>query len=360
VRRLGLVGIVRILGTAWPLFPGMVIAPAILAAFFAVKGAWEPFVYGAIKHNLVLDVDARNHPLYLRFVFPVALPFVLAIGGWIVHRAPDTARALRRAGLFLFAGLYYAGLYTFWTLLTRQDYLPFFPVAMILLAPLLIVCAGRFVPAYPARLLAVVGAVEIVLILAGRPPWIDGTLREREVLGEVLRLTKPGEFVMDFKGESVFRQRAFFYVLEPLTFVRIRRMMMEDTVAEDLVNRNVCVVLNQDRWYPKDAVRFMTENYVAVGRMRVAGKVIAPKLVAANAEIRFDVKLPASYVFWAEDGPIGGTLDDVSSAGARELSVGEHTFHPDAAHKQVAIFWSRAADLGFRPVLDQAGWQDFK
>ena len=69
----------------------------------------------------------------------------------------------------------------------------------------------------------------------GRSPFIDGTQREREILAEVLRLTRPGEFVMDFKGECVFRQRAYFYVLEPLTFVRLRRGLIVDNVAERLV-----------------------------------------------------------------------------------------------------------------------------
>ena len=361
-RRLGLAGIGRILRTAWPLLVGMVIAPAILASFFAAKGAWDPFLYGAIKHNLVLGVDERNHPSYLRLIFPVTLPFFLAIAAWIVHRTPDTGRALRRAGLFLFTGFYYTGLYTFWTLLTRQDYLPFFPLAMVLLAPVLITLSDRFLAAQPARGLAVAGVLEIVLLFGGRPPWIDGTQREREILGEVLRLTKPGEFVMDFKGESVFRQRAFFYVLEPLTFVRIRRMIIPDTVAEDLVGQNVCVNLEIRTLAGIQRMRRdfqRRENYLAVGRMRVAGKVIAIKPVTANESIRFNVVLPASYVVWADGGAIAGSLDGAPGLQPRELMAAPHEFKPEAAHGRVAIFWSRAAEAGFQPVLDQVTGRDF-
>jgi hypothetical protein len=360
LRRLGGAGLARIFRAAWPLVPGMVIAPAILASFFAWKGAWKPFLYGTIQHNLVLDVDAHNHPVSLRLVFPIAFPFLVAGAVWIVRRAPDTAHALRRAGLFLFVGFYYTGLYTFWTLLTRQDYLPFYPLAMVVLAPALLALAGRLKSVPPARCLFVVGALEIVLLLTGRPPWKDETQRERQILGEVLRLTKPGEFVMDFKGESIFRQRAFFYVLEPLTYVRLRRMLIEDTVAEDLVRKNVCVVLNQDRWYPKSGAKFMTENYLAVGRMRVAGKVIASKPVVAGESIHFNVDVPADYVVWADGGGIGGSLDGVAGTEPRNLGVGPHEFKPDAAHGSIAIFWSRAAADGFRPVTDQPGWQDYR
>lgn len=360
VRRLGWAGIGRILAKAWPVLVGMVIAPGILASFFMMKGAWAPFLYGTIQHNLLPDVDAKNHPSHLRLAFPIALPFLLVIAGWIAHRAPDTTRALRRSGLFLLAGLYYTALYSFWTLLTRQDFLPFYPIAMILLAAVLISLFDRFFVARAAYGLLAVGVLQIVLLLGGRNPLIDGTQRQRQILGEVLKLTKPGEFVMDFKGESIFRQRAFFYVLEPLTYVRIRSMMIADTVAEDLVAKNVCVTLNQDRWYPKNGAKFIGANYLAVGRMRVAGKVISDKSAAANATIHFDVAVPASYVMWADGRPITGSLDGTPSTGPRELTVGPHEFTPDAACGRVAIYWSRAAELGFQPVLDKAGWEYFR
>jgi len=359
-RRLGVAGIGRILGKAWPMLLAMAIAPVILASFFMMKGAWAPFFYGTIQHNLLPDVDAKNHPSSLRLAFPIALPFLLAIGGYIAYRTPDTTKALRRTGLFLLAGLYFTALYSFWTLLTRQDFLPFYPLAMVLLAAALIGLFDRFFASRAKCGLIALGVLEIVLLLVGRKPWIDGTQREREILSEVLRLTKPGEFVMDFKGESVFRQRAFFYVLEPLTFVRIRSMMIADTVAEDLVAKNVCVALNQDRWYPKNGGKFIGANYLAVGHMRVAGKVIAEKSAVANKSIHFDVAIPATYVMWADGHPITGSLDGTPNIAPRELAAGPHEFAPDAAYDRVAIYWSRAAELGFKPVLDKPGWEYFR
>jgi hypothetical protein len=205
-----------------------------------------------------------------------------------------------------------------------------------------------------------VGLLEVALVLGGRPPWIDGTQREREIIAEALRLTRPGEFVMDFKGESVFRRRAFYYVMEPLTYVRLRRGLIEDTVAERLVATKTCVVLNQNRWYPKNAAIFMTENYLAVGRMRVAGQVIARKETDAGMPVTFDIKVPASYVAWANGRPIGGLLDGTPWTEARELGVGPHEFRPDASHKSLAVLWARAAELGFQPVLNEPGWQYFR
>jgi hypothetical protein len=376
-RRVAWAALVRTCAAIWPVFVGMVIAPAILVSCFAAVGAWEPFWYGTIRHNLLAGVDATNHPLYLRFVFPVALPFLLVIAAWIGRRASDPASGMRRAGLFLVTGFYYTGLYTFWTLLTRQDYLPFYPLVAVLLAAALLTFARRFTAPRQAWVLVIASLVELAMVLGGRPPfkvrrvaptdgpsrlelqWINETLREREILAEVLRLTRPGEYVMDFKGESVFRRRAFFYVMEPLTFVHVRRKDIRDNVAERLLETKTEVVLNQDRWYPKAAAAFMGQNYLAVGRMRVAGKVIADRAATSEA-IHFDVAVPAAYCVWADGQPINGTIDGQPVGEARELAAGPHDFTPTEPHGRVAIFWSRAAREGFQPVLDRAGWQDFR
>jgi len=376
-RRLDLALPGRTLAAVWPVLAGMIVAPALLAAYFAARGAWGPFYYGTIQHNLEAGVDARNHPFYLRLALPVALPFLLVAAAGMARAASDAAAALRRGGLFLVATFYYAGLYTFWTLLTRQDYLPVYPLLAVLLAAALVALGERFTATRQAWILGIAGVAEIAFMLGGRPPfrthlekstgglpklaieWIDGTQREREILGEVLRLTRPGEYVMDFKGESVFRQRAYFYVLEPLTFVRLRRNELPDDVAECLLKTKTFVVLNQDRWYPPGAVAFMTRNYLAVGRTRVAGKVIGDRAAAGGA-IHFDVEVPASYVVWAEGHPVGGTIDGMPVTGPVELAAGPHEYQAAEGHGRVAIFWARAAAEGFQPVLDQAGWQDFK
>ena len=252
--------------------------------------------------------------------------FCSRVPGGLPGCAPDAAAATHRAGLFLVATFYYAGLYTFWTLLTRQDYLPVYPLVAVLVAAALVAVGERFLKARAAWLLGVASVVELACMLGGRPPfkvhvdgfksglakltieWQDGTQREREILGEVLRLTRPGEFVMDFKGESVFRQRAYFYVLEPLTFVKVKRGKLPDNVEDRVLETKTCVVLNQDHWYPKGSVDFLAHNYLAVGRTRVAGKMIAEK-ARANQPIHFEVKIPASYVVWADGKTIGGTLD---------------------------------------------------
>ena len=348
----------RSLRAAGPVVAGALLAPAALCAFFAAQGAWGEFYYGVIGHNILPGVDAKNHPAWLRLIFPLALPFLGCAALRIARWVPERALAERRVFVFLVAGLYYAALYSFWTLLTRQDFLPFYPLVAILAAPLLAWLAetrGR-----PLWGLACVGVIEIALILGGRPPWIDGTVREREILRDTLRLTRPGEFVMDFKGECVFRQRAFRFVTEPLTFVRLRRGIIADTVAADMLDKKVMVALNQNRWFPKDGTAFMTENFLPIGHLRVAGKVIAKEPVGAGAPVPFQVAVPASYALWAGGQPVTGTLDGTPYTGPRELAAGPHEFRPAENHPRLAIIWQRALDAGFIPGVDEPKWEYFR
>ena len=114
----------------------MVIVPALVAGYFAMQERM-----GAIL--------VRHHPAQYRArcgfaestccicasSFRWRCAFCSSGAAWIARRAPDEARGRSiRAGLFLLAGFYFTGLYTFWTLLTRQDFLPFYPLLAVLAA----------------------------------------------------------------------------------------------------------------------------------------------------------------------------------------------------------------------------------
>ena len=348
---------------------GALIAPSALCIFFAAQGAWSPFYYGVIQHNLVAGVDASNHPFSLRLTLPLMLPFLLVAASKISRISPDYSTALRRAFLFLTAGIYFGALYSIWTLLTRQDFLPFYPMILVCATPYILQGVDRAASYFKAHVspsvfrtgaLSAIAILEIVFIVVGRSPLEDKTIREGEILAEVLRLTRHGEYVMDFKGESVFRRRAFRFVLEPLTFVRIKRGSIEDDVAKKLLDKHVCAVLNQDRWYPKRAAAFMAENYLPVGRYRVPGRVIAAQPKAAGDEIKFEVAIPERYLIWTDEQNAHGDLDGKPYEGAVELGAGSHTFKPGEAHARIAIFWARASEAGFKPLLDNLEWQYFR
>ena len=165
---------------------------------------------------------------------------------------------------------------------------------------------------------------------------------------------------MDFKGECVFRERAFFFVTEPLTFVRLRRGTIKDTVAADIVAKKVMVTLNQNRWFPKDGAAFIAENFLPVGHLRVAGKVLAKGPVEAGASVVFQVAVPATYALWAGGEDVTGTLDGTLYTSPRELAAGPHEFRPAENHARLAILWQRALEAGFTPEVDKPAWEYFR
>ena len=348
----------RMVKPALIILAGLVIAPAAVCAFFAAQGCWKEFYYCVIQHNMMIDVDADAHHFYQRLTCFVALPFLLYGAAQVARHAPTPALALRRTFLFLFATLYYVSLESFWALLTRQDYLPFYPVTAILTAPLVLWLVQKArLDTHRTAILATVALGEIALLLIGRPPWISNTRDEQEILREVLQLTRPGEWVMDFKGESVFRQRAFHYVLEPLVIHRIKIGLLKDTIPQDVVAKEVHVVVNRDRWYQKPTARFLTANYLNIGQVRVAGRVLSVEETVPGATLSFRVEIPARYVLWADGKPVAGLLDGLPYTGARELSPGPHTFRPEGTCHHLALVWDRAIAAGYKPVVDRPDWQ---
>jgi Dolichyl-phosphate-mannose-protein mannosyltransferase len=105
------------------------LVPGTITLAFALAGVWREFFYCNFEHNILPHLNARNHPAWWILIFPVAFPFVIYAARLIVRAAPGPAVAFRRAFVFLICGFYLPALHSFWNLLTRQDYLPYFPLA---------------------------------------------------------------------------------------------------------------------------------------------------------------------------------------------------------------------------------------
>src|SRR5262249_4248891 len=157
----------------------------------------------------------------------------------------DPRRAARIAWLAATATLYVAAVLCFWPLITAQDWLPSTPMFAMLAAPLALKAArGHLGPRLRAASLLPLGVVlvEVLVALAIKPAWRDDARPEALYLSEVLRLTHPGESLMDLKGESIFRSRPFYYALEALTQARLVRGQIRDDIAARLVTSRTTVV----------------------------------------------------------------------------------------------------------------------
>jgi hypothetical protein len=327
------------------------IVPAAIMFFFALKGVWPDFRYCVFEHNILPHLDRKNSPAWLIVIFPIVFPFVVYVAQRIVRATPDPPLAFRRAFVFVICGFYLPALYSFWNLITRQDFLPYHPLAFVFWSAALIAINDREKIFRWLRTLlqpAYVTALGLFLTVASRPFWINGTKIETDLLRDVLTLTEPGDYVFDCKGETIFRQRCFRPVLEPVTFERIQRKLIIDDAAHRCVETRTCVAAPTGRtpWYAR---QFVAKNYLPVaGQVRVAGGYLKESPTQPGA-FEFESVIPASYKIIAREGMVSGVLDGKVYDGARFLEPGKHFFAPSNATSDLAFVWARAVDLHYSP-----------
>jgi hypothetical protein len=334
------------------------LVPGAIALAFAFAGAWRDFRYCNFEHNILGLLSARRHPAWWIIVFPIAFPFVVYAARLIVSAASAPAVAFRRAFVFLICGFYVPALWSFWNLLTRQDFLPYYPLAFVL-------CSGALLAVSPSLakydlrvtqplrcvpLPAFIALIEFFLGMAAHPFWLDRARIETNLLRGVLRLTDPGDYVLDCKGETIFRQRCFRPVTESITMERLMRGLMADNAAERCIATHTGVAVMMGRM-PARARAFVWENYIPVGdNLLVVGRFLGPSSTDST-RMDFDVVIPAPYKIIARDNvPVRGTLDGIPYDGARFLAPGKHTFVQTSHGATLVLLWAQAVDRNFIPL----------
>ncbi len=352
--RLG-IGWGQILGALAAFFASALIVPATIIAAFALYGIWPQFRYWVFDHNVVPGL--RDHPAWWVIIFAVGFPLVVLEARRIVAATTETIVAARRSFIFVTAGFFFTALVSFWPLLSRQDYLPFYPLAFVICTGAVLTILDRraknqniakFWRVMPVP--ALFGVCELLVALFVHPFWGDKAKLESDLLRDTLKLTEPGDFVFDRRGEMVFRQRCFYPIIETFTEERIRRGLMEDNVIQRCIDTRTCVaVLPGDM--PSATSRFLEQNYLPIGnRLRVAGVLLHSSTDEKHFD--FEIVIPASYKIIARDvGTVTGVLDGERYEGkARFLSPGAHTFVQTSTGHDLVVFWAQAVDRHFRPT----------
>jgi hypothetical protein len=354
--RLG-IGWGQILGALTAFFATAFIVPVTIMGAFALYGIWPQFRYWVFDHNVVPGLS--NHPAWWVIIFAVGFPLVALEARRIVAATPEAVVAARRSFVFVTAGFFFTALVSFWPFLSPQDYLPFYPLAFV-------ICTGAVLTILDRRaknrniakiwrvmpVPALFGVCELLVALLVHPFWEDKAKLESDLLRTTLKLTEPGDFVFDRRGEMVFRQRCFYPIIETFTEERIRRGLMEDNAIQRCIDTRTCVaILPGDM--PSATFRFFEQNYLPIGnRLRVAGVLLHPSTDEKHFD--FEIVIPASYKIIARDvGTVMGVLDGERYEGkARFLSQGTHTFGQTSTGHDLVVFWAQAVDRHFRPT----GW----
>jgi hypothetical protein len=333
---------------------GVVLPPCLVAAVFVSGGAFGPFLYGTVWHNLTPGLDTADK-LPVR-VIAVAL-MVLAWRGSrsLVQHAASPEIGLRRAFVLLVVTSYVALLMGVWPLVSRQDHLPTIPLVAILLAAAVMSLPLR----RPAGIIAITLGVAIELAVV----MLNGSVRrgdaDRAVAFEsdVLGLVRAGEPVLDPKGDTVFRPRAIYWVFEGVTKTRLRRGLLTDDFAGRLVGAHVRLVAGNVENLPIQTRRWVRAHYLRVTRYPGVGGILVAGARFDEKRGGFEVGIPALYTVVEPSGAPHGLLDGHPYEGPRRLRPGFHRYQPAPGEAHVALLWSNAAKRAFSPYDETGDWR---
>jgi dolichyl-phosphate-mannose-protein mannosyltransferase len=334
---------------------GTVLVPATIMLFFALKGLWRDFQYCVFDFNFLVNRLYERHPAWLSMIVFI---LVLYVADKVIRFSRDPEMAWRRLLVLIFCGTYFVLLKSFWMSITRQDLLPVYPLAFALGASALLTFSDalarykssafqifRVVP-----LPAFVVLIEIFFLVGMQPLWKDGTREHTVLLRSILALTNPDDYVLDCKGETVFRPRCSRHVLEMITQRAIARGIFVDDAPQRCVETRTCVAATiLSERFSERTRRFIEQNYLPVAdNLRVAGLIMTP---SSNDPGRFnlEVVIPASYEIISRDKNVSGVLDGIPYDGARFLEHGAHTFESTSPSNELFLLWSQAVDRGFTP-----------
>jgi hypothetical protein len=184
-------------------------------------------------------------------------------------------------------------------------------------------------------------ALEIAWTQRVEPVWQrNDTQREVSLLDEVLRLTRRGDTVMDLKGETIFRERPFYFALEAITEARIADGSIRDDIPERLIARRTPVAIADTPELPERGREFLNANYIPLGELRVLGQRLGPQDGSARAS--FEIGVPQRYVILCERGDATGLLDGIPYDGPRELAPGRHTYLGSRSEGRTTLLWAEA------------------
>jgi len=339
------------LGTA--LFLVMtVLIPVLVMIFFACQGVWRDFRYCVFDYNLLADLVYENHFKWGILISALILPMALYVSWRMVRGSPEAG--ISRTFILLVCVCYHLALQIFWPPISRT-YPPIYLLASALCVGALMALseqliqnrAGIFKVLRLAPLPAWLALVEIFLCLGSRPVREDLTREQVHLLRDILALTEPMDYVLDCKGETVFRPRCFRTILERIAMKSIERGLIPDDVPERCIETHTCVVATiLDRYSPATH-EFIERNYLPVAEnVRVAG-IMLRRPGPSGHRFDFNVVIPARYEIISRNLNVTGNLDGVAYDGARFLSAGPHTFESISISEGLVLLWAQAVDRHF-------------
>jgi hypothetical protein len=315
----------QVMRIAIPFAIGAAIMPAVIVIYFRALGVWPNLVYCVFQFNELVAKTRTPFQLWWPRIAYIPLMTLALIAIW--RRRSATWKFFFTVAFVVFS----LTLSAFWILVSPRDLLPIMPLAAVFVA------SRRF----PTIVIAC--ALSVPFLFAYTQGFRNETREYVTMMDQVLRLSRPGEPLMDFKGETVYRRRPYYYILEYISRRQLQAGMIRDTIAEDVLRTRCHVAQADGDFIPPAGRAFLIANFLDMGRLRAAGQMIKP-------DGTFTIAIPGQYVIVNRFGRATGLLDG-TPAQPRELAIGEHHFIGDA--ERTAVLWAPAFERGFSPFYLQ-------
>ena len=319
-----------------PVAGGAVIAPAIVLWWFRAHGAWESLIYCVFRFNeLLINTFPPIKVWAPRLIFLPAMALLLR-RAWKRRGGRDgDPQALWRYFFAIAIGVFIITLVSFWILISPRDLLPMMPVAAIFFV--------AWIDRHERRLaltsLACLACVPFIVVYTDA--FHDAALEHITMMRQVLRLTRPGEPLMDLKGETIYRRRPYYYIFEFITRRELDAGMIPDSIESDMIRARCHVAQADGVFLPPHGRAFLAANFLDMGRLRAAGQWI-------RDDGAFSIAIPGEYVVVAHDGVAPGLVDGQPNV-PRALEPGLHHYTRTRAGERVAVLWAPALARGFSP-----------
>jgi len=342
--------LLELLKTVALIVAGILVAPALIIGFFGAHGhlALHWMYYCVIQHNTLPGLGKWAKTGFHQWLFPLSIPMLLGLGWLCMHSSASAAIGAGRALVLMTAGAYYFLLRSYWPLVTAQDLIPILPLVALSILPFFLHLLS--LPGWPARIAIPAAAL---VMLAGEGWWMVSRYQSpldnemagfEQNLAVLLHLTNPDDFVMDGKGETIFRKRPTYWVMEGVTLRRIQMGLIPDDVKASIIKTGTCVAVNH-RLRPEDQ-DWLRANFIECdGKVWIAGKQLGP----AKPTIHFHTEIAGKFSIVSDSGALAGQLDGAPLLGSQQIPAGDHHLELTAGKGDVAIVWSQALDRGFSP-----------